>query len=191
MPEQQKPTPVNFKIDAQYIKDLSFEGPAEPKDLMGTINPRINVNVSAQSRPLERTLFEVTLESNVHATVGDKTTFKIELAYAGIVTLPPGLPEGLARYILFVEVPRHLFPFARNIVANATRDGGLPPFVLQPIDFNALYADQLKPAQQAAPAAAVPAEEKPSGAAAKPAAKEPAKDTSKDKGGKKPPKKKG
>lgn len=136
--------PINFNINAQYIKDLSFEGPAHPQDVASDQPPRIDVNVTAQTRMLDTNLFEVVLNTKAQATINDKNAFLVELAYAGIVAIPEGMPEEVLRYLLLVEVPRHLFPFARNVVANATRDGGFPPLMLQPIDFNALYAEQMK-----------------------------------------------
>lgn len=140
--------PISFNINAQYIKDMSFEGPAHPHDVATTQPPKIDVNVTAQTRALEAGTFEVVLNISAHATVEGKNAFMVELAYAGIVGVPENIKETMLRYLLLVEVPRHLFPFARNIVANATRDGGFPPLMLQPIDFNALYAEQMKNAEK-------------------------------------------
>lgn len=141
--------PVSFTINAQYIKDLSFEGPAHPADVTGNNPPKIDVNVTANTRPLENNVYEVVLSIEARASMNDKHAFLTELAYAGIVSAPPGIEEGMLRFLLMVEVPRHLFPFARNIVANATRDGGFPPLLLQPIDFAALFARQIQGAQNA------------------------------------------
>ncbi len=150
MTEQNSPPPINFNINAQYIKDMSFEGPAHPHDVATNEPPKIDVNVTAQTRPLDTNLFEVILNTSAHATVNEKNAFIVELAYAGIVAVPDNMPENVLRYLLLVEVPRHLFPFARNIVANATRDGGFPPLMLQPIDFSALYAEQMKQTEKPA-----------------------------------------
>lgn len=146
-----EPAPISFSINAQYIKDLSFEGPAHPGDVISPNPPKIDVQVSAETRPLETNMFEVTLKTRATATVENKHAFLIELAYAGIISTPAGLDDESLKYLLLVEVARQLFPFARNIIANATRDGGFPPLLLQPIDFNALYHQQ---AQAAAAAAA-------------------------------------
>jgi preprotein translocase subunit SecB len=134
--------PISFSINAQYIKDLSFEGPAHPADAASAQPPKIDVNVSAATRVLEGNVFEVILSTRASATIENKHAFLVELAYAGVVSAPPGIAEEALRYILLVEVPRHLFPFAREIVANATRDGGFPPLLLQPIDFHALFRMQ-------------------------------------------------
>jgi preprotein translocase subunit SecB len=144
----QEPAPISFSINAQYIKDLSFEGPAHPSDVVSPNPPKIDVQVGAETRPLEGNVFEVILKTRATATVQDKHAFLIELAYAGIISVPPGLDDESLRYLLLVEVARQLFPFARNIIANTTRDGGFPPLLLQPIDFNTLYRQQLQ--QQAA-----------------------------------------
>ncbi len=145
-----EPAPISFSINAQYIKDLSFEGPAHPGDVISPNPPKIDVQVSAETRPLELNVFEVTLKTRATATVENKHAFLIELAYAGIISTPQGLDENALKYLLLVEVARQLFPFARNIIANATRDGGFPPLLLQPIDFNALYNQQLQGEAQAA-----------------------------------------
>lgn len=147
-PANQNPqAPISFSINAQYIRDLSFEGPAHPADAASQNPPKIDVNVSAATRPLEGHVFEVTLSTRASATLEGRHAFLIELAYAGIVTLPPGLPDEAMRFLLLVEVPRYLFPFAREIIANATRDGGFPPLLLQPIDFSQLYRQQMKQAE--------------------------------------------
>ncbi|MBY0427971.1 MAG: protein-export chaperone SecB [Alphaproteobacteria bacterium] len=137
------PAPITFSINAQYIKDLSFEGPAHPSDVISPNPPSIDVQVSAETRPLEMNVFEVVLKTRATATVENKHAFLVELAYAGIISVPPGLDEEGLKYLLLVEVARQLFPFARNIIANATRDGGFPPLLLQPIDFTALYRQQM------------------------------------------------
>lgn len=136
--------PITFSINAQYIKDMSFEGPAHPSDVISPNPPNIDVQVSAETRPLEMNTFEVVLKTRATATVENKHAFLVELAYASIVSVPPGLDDESLKYLLLVEVTRQLFPFARNIIANATRDGGFPPLLLQPIDFTALYRQQLQ-----------------------------------------------
>jgi|ERR1043166_6824120 preprotein translocase subunit SecB len=149
--KEPSPAPVAFSINAQYIRDLSFEGPAHPNDAAGPTPPQIEVNVSAQTRALDNNIFEVILSTRAQAKMDGKHAFLVELAYAGMVSVPPGLPDEALRYLLLVEAPRQLFPFARAIIANATREGGFPPLLLQPIDFNALYQQQMT--SVAAPAA--------------------------------------
>lgn len=151
MTQQTEPnTRIPFAIGAQYIKDFSFEGPKHPTDVVGTEQPKIDVNVTAQTRPLDKTAFEVVLHVHAQATLKEKNAFLVELAYAGIVSVGENVPEDALRYLLLAEAPRMLFPFARNIIANATRDGGFPPLMLQPIDFHALYVQQMAEASKPA-----------------------------------------
>jgi preprotein translocase subunit SecB len=153
MTEKTDPAPplptTGFTVAAQYIRDMSFEGPAHPADVQVNEAPKIDVNVTANTRPLDGGAFEVALVVRAHATVAGKNAFLIELSYAGLVQTPPGMADEQLRYILLAEVPRYLFPFARGIVANATREGGFPPLLLQPIDFNALYQNQIRRAESA------------------------------------------
>ncbi len=145
MSDEQNPAPppaTGFVVDAQYIRDLSFEGPAHPKDVQVNEPPKIEVNVAAQTRPLQESKYEVALTVRAQASIAGKNAFLVELAYAAIIGLPPGSTEETTRGILLAEAPRYLFPFARGIVANITREGGFPPLLLQPIDFQALYQQQ-------------------------------------------------
>jgi preprotein translocase subunit SecB len=125
-------------INTQYIKDLSFENPHAPgvNQELAQSQPRLSVNVDVEPRPMGEGLHEVVLKLQVSAIVNKTKIFLVELDYAGLVSLKEegSKPETVTR-ILFVEIPRYLFPFARAIIANITRDGGLPPLLIQPIDF--------------------------------------------------------
>ncbi|HER26132.1 MAG TPA: protein-export chaperone SecB, partial [Rhodospirillales bacterium] len=114
-------------INAQYIKDLSFEAPGTPgifaKMKSGAPDVSINVNVNAQ--PLDSNVFEVQLHIRGECSIGETTAFVTELVYGGVFTL--NVPQEHLQAVLLIECPRLLFPFARNIVADATRDGGFPP----------------------------------------------------------------
>ena len=126
-------------VSNQYIKDLSFENPNAPQSLLaGTAPPQIAVNVDVQVRRLGDTLFEAALRLSATAKQGEQTNFVVELVYAGVFVLNNIPPEHLEG-VLLVECPRLLFPFARRIIADATRDGGFPPLMLDPIDFMDLY----------------------------------------------------
>jgi preprotein translocase subunit SecB len=138
-PSTEQPTaggaPQQLLINAQYIKDLSFENPRAPQSLMQQANPPsvdINVDVKAQSVGPEN--YEVVLTINASAKTQDETLFLVELAYAAIVTVR-NVPQQMLGAIVLVEVPRLTFPFARNIIAETTRDGGFPPLMINPIDF--------------------------------------------------------
>lgn len=128
-------------INVQYIKDLSFESPNSPKALTNKDNtPSINVNVNVYAKPLKGNVYEVSLSINGKAEKKDFKVFEIELIYAGVVTLPNIKlnDEEIKRKVL-VEAPQLLFPFARSIISNVTRDGGFLPLIIQPMDFELLY----------------------------------------------------
>ncbi len=167
MPEgaQQQVPPLT--VNLQYVKDLSFEVPGAPM-IYTTLRsaPRVDINLDVQVRRLQegQNAFEVTLAIRAEAreaqgggngsaqpAEGGVRVFMAELAYAGIFTLT-GVPENAVEPVLLVECPRLLFPFARGILADVTRDGGFPPVMLQPIDFVALW--QSRRAQAAAQAGA-------------------------------------
>lgn len=137
-------------INGQYVKDLSFESPNSPGILAELQNqkPDINVNVDVQATKLEgpevANFYEVILDMRAELKLGEKVGFIVELKYAGVFTI--NVPEEHLGGMLLVECPRILFPFARNILADATRDGGFVPLMLQPIDFAVMY--QANMAQQ-------------------------------------------
>ena len=139
-------------VNIQYVKDLSFEVPGAPGIFTSLrANPQVNINLDVQARRVQdgQNVFEVVLviRAEAHeaaqpdaapATGVPATVFVAELSYAGVFTLN-NLPDNAIEPVLLVECPRILFPFARNILAEVTRDGGFPPVLLQPIDFVALW----------------------------------------------------
>jgi preprotein translocase subunit SecB len=126
-------------IQTQYVKDLSFENPRAPTSLETSQGrPEIMVRVDVRAQTTSDDRYEVALHLNVDAKAGSETTFMLELTYAGIFALVD-VPQESRQPILLIECPRLLFPFARRIVADATRDGGFPPLMIDPIDFVALY----------------------------------------------------
>lgn len=127
-----------FGLNAQYTKDLSFEHPMAPRTFSMEGAPQISVNVGTQAERVNDSLFEVTLRILCEAKHGEETAFVIDLHYAGLFTLA-NIPAEHVEPLLLVEAPRLLFPFARRIVADATRDGGMPPLMLDPIDFVQQY----------------------------------------------------
>ena len=128
-----------LQVNMQYIKDLSFEIPGAPHSFieMQGKNPEIPIHVDVNVTNVSPNAYEVVLHLKVEALLDGKALFILELAYAGVFTL--NLPEEQIHPVLLIECPRLLFPFARNIVADMTRDGGLPPLLLQPLDFVQLY----------------------------------------------------
>jgi preprotein translocase subunit SecB len=145
--EQDGPTSLPMNVLAQYVKDLSFENPNAPQSLMpNQSQPQVNIGVDVQVRLAGDEIYEVVLQLRCEAKQGEAMTFLVELAYAGLFQLP-GLPQEHHRPVLMIEAPRMLFPFARAIVSEATRDGGFPPLMINPIDFADLYRRQMAAAQ--------------------------------------------
>lgn len=126
-------------LNLQYTRDLSFEVPGAP-EIFTTVReqPRIDLALDVQARPLPGgNIYEVSLQIRADAKVNDVVCFIAELVYCGIFTV--NVPQESLEPLLLVECPRLLFPFARNILADVTRDGGFPPVLLAPIDFVALW----------------------------------------------------
>lgn len=149
-------------VNIQYVKDLSFEVPGAP-EIYTTLRsqPNVSINLDVQARRIQEghDVFEVVLQIKAEATepqapvangqsangqdangqaAEGRPVFIAELSYAGVFTLA-GVPENTVEPVLLVECPRLLFPYARNILADVTRDGGFPPVLLQPIDFVSLW----------------------------------------------------
>jgi preprotein translocase subunit SecB len=138
-------------MNLQYTKDLSFEVPGAPDIYMSLREqPRIDLSLDVQARPLQEggNVFEVALQIRADAQAANsdgtsQTAFIAELVYCGIFTL--NVEPQMVEPLLLVECPRLLFPFARNILADVTRDGGFPPVLLSPIDFVALWQSRRGP----------------------------------------------
>lgn len=139
--------PPQVGILAQFVKDLSFENPNAPRSLQMEGAPRIEINVGVNAnRSDEEDLFEVHLKIEARAYQETTPVFVVDLLYGGLFVLRNVPAEALEPFLV-VEAPRLLFPFARRVVADATRDGGFPPLLLEPIDFGALYMQQRQGAQ--------------------------------------------
>lgn len=161
-PQRQPPLVVNV----QYVKDLSFEVPGAPQIFSQLhAQPQVNINLDVQARRVQegQHVYEVSLLIRAEAheapagqgngqsqVAAPNVVFVAELTYSGVFTLS-GIPDNSVEPVLLVECPRILFPFARNLLADVTREGGFPPVLLQPIDFVALW--QARRAQQGQPAA--------------------------------------
>jgi preprotein translocase subunit SecB len=141
--EQDAPAAPPIQINAQYIKDLSFEAPATPGIFAKLQNesPDVTINVDVNAHPVQDSFFEVQLHIRATCKVGEETAFISELVYGGLFTI--NVPEEHLQAILLIECPRLLFPFARNIVADCSRDGGFPPLMLAPVDFVAMFQNQV------------------------------------------------
>ena len=128
-------------LNYQYVKDLSFENPNSPA-VFGTLTKsKLNLDVNLDVTPahIRGRTYEIVLTMRVHATCDDKAAFLIELDYAAVATIAEGVAAADAERLLLAETPRHLFPFARSVLATVTRDGGFPPLVVNPIDFEQFY----------------------------------------------------
>ena len=147
---QQRP---QILLNIQYIKDLSFEVPNAPQVyIQQDQKPQIGVNADIDARRLDGDVFEVLLKMEVSAKAADDQVFLVELAYGTVCTMH-AIPEQQVEPALLIEVPRMIFPFARRIIADVTRDGGFPPLLLDPIDFAALYQQNKQQGQVQPPEA--------------------------------------
>lgn len=144
--QQQQPS---MHVLAQYVKDLSFENPNAPSSLQMNQQPEINVSVNVNGRKQEGKddTYEVVLETDVTAKIKDMTVFAVELVYGGVFQIQH-VPQEMLQPVVMIECPRILFPFAREVLADAIRDGGFPPLMLDPIDFAALYQQRQAQGQQ-------------------------------------------
>jgi preprotein translocase subunit SecB len=141
-----------LNVLTQYIKDLSFENPNAPHSFQNAQQPQINIQINVGAQPLSETDVEVTLKIDGKADVSGSVLFAFELVYAGVFRVQNVPQENMAP-LLMIECPRILFPFAREIVANAVRNGGFPPLLLDPVDFVALFRQQMASQQPMQPTA--------------------------------------
>ncbi len=134
-------------IIAQYIKDLSVENPNAPASFNWQGQPQIDIQFNIASQPVEGDMHEVILKMEVSAKADEGTAYVVDLSYAGLVGMR-NLEDAQAHAFLFAHAPAILFPFARRVVSDAVRDAGFAPLMLDPIDFNGLYMQQLAASQQ-------------------------------------------
>lgn len=152
------PQPANapsMNLMGQYIRDLSFENPGAPATLLaGGGNPAFNVSIAVGVKKQNEEIFAVELTLNAKANREETLLFNVELVYGGIFRLK-NVPEAQLSPLLMVECPRLVFPFARQVLANVTQQGGFPPLMMEPVDFAAIYRQNL--AKLAAQQGAAPA----------------------------------
>ena len=129
-------------IITQYVKDLSVENPSAPDVYQWPEPPQIDVQFNIGAEPVGNDVHEVTLKLTLTAASQRGTMYMVDLAYCGLVGMR-NVSEDQAHAFLYAEAPRLLFPFARSVVADAVRDAGFPPLLVDPVDFNGLYAQQL------------------------------------------------
>jgi preprotein translocase subunit SecB len=153
MPGAAEETSPQLRVLTQYVKDLSFENPNAPR-MLGPLadQPQIGVRVDVNVQRLADVDFEVTLSISIDAKSKDDVMFLVELQYCGLFRLT-NIPADSLEPMLLIECPRQIFPFARRIVADVTRDGGFPPLMIDPIDFVGLYQQRRA---EGAPAGTIP-----------------------------------
>ncbi len=161
MSEAETPKPTNgadttatgipqLRVIAQYVRDLSFENPNAPQSIamaVGGQGPEVSVNVEVQSRDVGQNTHECVIQLSASAKRDDKPLFIAELVYGGLFSVE-NIPAESIQPVMLVEAPRTLFPFARRILADMTRDGGFMPLLIDPVDFSVLYRQQLAQRQK-------------------------------------------
>ena len=136
----------------QYVKDLSVENPNAPACYQWTDAPEMDVQFNIAANAVQGELHEVELKIRLAAKCAAGTAYLVELSYAGLIGMR-NLEDAQAHAFLYAEAPRILFPFARRVIADAVRDTGFPPLLLEPIDFTGIYMQQLAAAEAQASAA--------------------------------------
>ena len=148
-PANQAPPQLN--VLAQYVKDLSFENPNAPRSLQQQQSqPQINIQINVNAKPLAQNDFEVELKIEGRAEVPSLFLFSFDLLYAGVFKIQ-NVPQENVHAIVMIECPRLLFPFARETIATAVRNGGFPPLMIDPVDFVSLYRQRMAEMQPSAP----------------------------------------
>lgn len=148
-----------FNLVGQYIRDLSFENPGAPQtNMTGGPNPTFNVSINVSVKKQSDDIYAVELVLNAKAARDTAVLFNVELVYGGVFRLK-NVPEAQLAPLLMIECPRLIFPFARQVLAATVQNGGFPPLMMEPVDFQALYVSNLRSLQAAqqgngAPAAA-------------------------------------
>ena len=147
---EEQPQP-SFQIEKIYVKDLSLENPGAPQTFQLAESPQIEIGLRTRGEQVAPDVYECVLTLTVTARSNDKTVFLIEAAQAGIFAIK-GVPPNQLQPVLAIHCPAVLFPYARETIADATMRAGFPPVHLAPINFEALYQQQLAQASAQAPA---------------------------------------
>lgn len=135
---------------SQYVKDMSFENPSAPTVYQWTSQPQIDVQFNIGAAVVADGVHETAIKIDISSRHTEGTAFVIDLTYAGLFGVR-NVPDDQVQAFMLAEAPRILFPFARRIIADAVRDGGFPPLMLEPIDFHGLYLSQQQQAMAAEP----------------------------------------
>ena len=140
------PTPAADKpaifLRAQYIKDMSFENPRAPASIFSLKEaPQMDVSINLAAQRLDEKVFELSIHISARAISEKTTVFLCDVVYAGVLEMQ-GIPDAALESTLFIQGAQLLYPFARRVIADLTRDGGFPPLQLDPMDFVGLYANR-------------------------------------------------
>ena len=153
MTEQANPQEAPlFSIEKLYTKDLSIEVPGAPEIFLERDAPEVSIELQTQAKALGEEAFEVVLTVTVKAKIGEKNVFLVEVGQGGIFRIK-NVPAENVEALLFVACPNILFPYSREIISMATSRAGFAPVILQPVNFEALYAARAQQEQQAQAAA--------------------------------------
>ncbi|MBI4922198.1 MAG: protein-export chaperone SecB [Devosia nanyangense] len=146
----------SFNLIGQYIRDMSFENPGAPGSIMmGGANPNFSVGINVGVKKQADDIYAVEITLNAKAEREKAVLFNVELVYGGVFRMK-NIPENQLAPLLLVECPRLIFPFARQVLATITQQGGFPPLMMEPVDFNAIYLQNLKSLQAAQAAGQTP-----------------------------------
>jgi preprotein translocase subunit SecB len=149
MAEEQQPAQPVFTIEKIYVKDLSVEVPNAPQVFLERDTPRVDIQLSTEAKPIDDSHYNVVLSVTTTATLNDKTVFLVEAHQAGIFQVR-NIPAESIEPVLSVTCPNILFPYVRETVSDAVARAGFPPFLLAPVNFEALYQQRMQ--QQTQPA---------------------------------------
>jgi preprotein translocase subunit SecB len=144
-PQTQEVTP-QLSVLAQYIKDFSFENPNAPRSLQPSQAPSISIQINVDVKSLSDTDYEVGLKIEGKGDAGGVVLFAFDLVFAGVFRVQ-NVPKENIHPLVMIECPRLLFPYAREIISSAVRNGGFPPLLIDPVDFVGLYRQKLAETQ--------------------------------------------
>ena len=144
-----------YNLLGQYIRDLSFENPGAPASVLSGAAPNFNVGINVGVKKQSDEIYAVEITLSAKADRDSAVLFNIEMIYGGIFRIR-NVPEQLMPQFLMVECPRLLFPFARHALANTVQLGGFPPLMMEPVDFQAIYVQNVRKLQAEQAAGGVP-----------------------------------
>ena len=131
-------------VNAQYVKDLSFENPKAPYSLFSNEKPKIDISIDIGAHNMQDEIYEVLLSIQVKSIIEKNVQYLIDLKYAGIFNVEKDVDDEAKQKIIFVQCPNIIFPYARRVISDLTRDGGYLPLYISPVDFLTIYHSNTK-----------------------------------------------